>query len=456
MMKKALLPLLASFIITPVAFAGSVVESLRLWSAPDHTRLVFDLNGEVDHHMFSLENPNRIVIDLKDSRLKARLTQPEADDLFISKVRYAARNGNDFRIVLDLKQKAVPKSFLLQPNSQYGHRLVVDLDGVAAAETTAAGTEPAKTASQSAGQSAGKSEIKVTKSVKAIEQGRDVVIAIDAGHGGEDPGALGPAGTREKEVVLEIAKKLADEINRKKGFKAVLTRKGDYYIGLRQRMKIARQHKADLFVSIHADAFNDSRVRGSSVYVLSSRGASNEAARWLADRENAADLVGGVKLEDKDDMLASVLLDLSQAATREASSVVADEVFDELKRHGKTHGKKVLKAGFVVLKSPDVPSMLIETAFISNPAEERNLKSDSYQRKLARAIQKGIEDYFTKSPPPGTLLAQASPKRHVIASGETLSEIAQQYNVSLSLLRQTNSIQGDRLLVGQVLTIPSS
>jgi N-acetylmuramoyl-L-alanine amidase len=452
MMKKALLPLLASFIITPVAFAGSVVESLRLWSAPDHTRLVFDLNGEVDHHMFSLDNPSRIVIDLKNSSLKARLTQPTADDLFISKVRYSARNGNDFRIVLDLKQKATPKSFLLQPNSQYGHRLVVDLDGVAGSETTATNSEPAKTAIQTDS----KSEVKVTKTVKTIEQGRDVVIAVDAGHGGEDPGALGPTGTREKEVVLEIAQKLADEINRKKGFKAVLTRKGDYYIGLRQRMKIARQHKADLFVSIHADAFNDSRVRGSSVYVLSSRGASNAAARWLADRENAADLVGGVKLEDKDDMLASVLLDLSQAATREASSVVADEVFDELKRHGKTHGKKVLKAGFVVLKSPDVPSMLIETAFISNPAEERNLKSDSYQRKLAKAIQKGIEDYFTKSPPPGTLLAQNSPKRHVIASGETLSEIAQQYNVSLSLLRQTNSIQGDRLLVGQVLTIPRS
>ena len=451
-MKKAILFVLLWFIVAPVFAASTAVNGVRLWSAPDHSRLVFDLGDEVDHHLFSLDNPNRIVIDIKDARLKGRLTQPDAEDLFISKLRYAKRNGDDFRIVLDLKKSVKPKSFLLQPNGQYGHRLVVDVNGIE--NVSDSGKSAVKTAKKT--KKATKQQIKIAKSVKSIGKGRDVVIAIDAGHGGEDPGASGPTGVKEKDVVLQIAKKLASEINRKKGYKAVLTRTGDYYVGLRKRMKIARAQKADLFISIHADAFNDSRVRGSSVYVLSSKGASNEATRWLADRENAADLVGGVKLEDKDDMLATVLLDLSQAATREASVVVAQSVYGELKKHGKTHGRKVLKAGFMVLKSPDVPSLLIETAFISNPSEERNLKNAKYQRRFAKAITRGVDQYFRSSPPPGTLLAQSSPKRHVISSGETLSEIAQQYSVSLSMLRQTNSLKSDRLRVGQVLTIPRS
>ncbi len=450
-MKKAILLLLLWFTVAPLSAFSSTVEGVRLWSAPDHSRLVFDLNEQVDHHLFSLQNPDRIVIDLKNARLKGRLAQPAADDLFIKKLRYSKRNGSDFRIVLDLKAGVKPKSFLLAPNQQYGHRLVVDLNAVAGQSKTP--TLVAKTVTT---KTQNKTELKISKSVHSINSGRDIVVAIDAGHGGDDPGALGPSGTREKTVVLQIARELAKEINRQKGFKAVLTRDGDYYIGLRKRMQIARKHKADLFVSIHADAFHDHRVRGSSVYILSSRGASNEATRWLADRENAADLVGGVKLEDKDDMLASVLLDLSQSATREASMVVADNVFDELKKHGKTHGRHVLKAGFMVLKSPDVPSMLIETAFISNPSEERNLKNKAYQRKMAKAITRGIEDYFRKTPPPGTLLAQMSPKRHIISSGETLSEIAQQYQISLNLLRKTNQLKGDRVRVGQVLTIPSS
>jgi N-acetylmuramoyl-L-alanine amidase len=245
-------------------------------------------------------------------------------------------------------------------------------------------------------------------------------------------------------------------LEKEPGFKPVLTRRGDYYIGLRNRMKIARKHKADLFVSIHADAFRDPRVRGASVYVLSSRGASNEASRWLADRENAADLVGGVKLEDKDDVLASVLLDLSQTATRQASMEVASSVYRQLKANGKIHGRKVLKAGFVVLKSPDVPSLLVETAFISNPDEERNLKNHAHQLKMAKAIRNGIRDYFHESPPPGTWLAKQLPKQHVIARGDTLSGIAEQYRVSLATLRRTNRIKGDHLRVGQVLTIPRS
>ena len=448
-MKKVIFFLILSFLVAPLSAKTTLIDGVRVWSAPDHSRLVFDVDGPIEHKMFTLDKPDRIVIDFKNSRLKGKLTKPSSEDRFISNMRFAKRKKNDFRVVLDMKNKVKPNSFVLKPNKQYGYRLVIDLEGTE--QPRAVADKKQKTDSTKP-----KKQTKIAKSVKDISRQRDIIIAIDAGHGGDDPGATGPRGTREKIVVLQIAKKLAKLLEQEKGFKPVLTRQGDYYIGLRNRMKIARKHKADLFISIHADAFRDSRVRGASVYVLSSRGATNEATRWLADRENAADLVGGVKLEDKDDMLASVLLDLSQTATRQASMVVADNVYKQLKRNGKVHGKKVLKAGFVVLKSPDVPSLLIETAFISNPKEEKNLNSSAYQLKMAKAIKRGVVNYFAQSPPPGTWLASTSPTQHVIASGETLSEIAQQYRVSLSNLRKTNRIKGDHLRVGQVLTIPRS
>lgn len=452
-MKKLVIFLIFSLLIAPLQAKNSLVEGVRVWSAPDHSRLVFDVDGPIEHSLFTLDKPHRIVIDFKDSKLKGDLTKPTADDRFISNLRYSIRNKNDFRVVLDLKNRAKPNSFVLKPNAQYGYRLVVDLEGKEQAPANSKNS-PNNTKTSTAKKKSNKT--KIAKSVKDNQSERDIVIAIDAGHGGDDPGATGPRGTREKVVVYQIAKKLAALLEKEKGFKPVLTRRGDYYIGLRNRMKIARRHKADLFISIHADAFKDPRVRGASVYVLSSRGATNEAARWLADRENAADLVGGVKLEDKDDMLASVLLDLSQTATREASMVVANSVYKQLRKNGKIHGKKVLKAGFVVLKSPDVPSLLVETAFISNPTDERNLRNKTHQLKMAKAIMRGVKDYFSTSPPPGTWLAKRSPTKHVIASGETLSEIAQQYDVSLSMLRKTNRIKGDMLRVGQVLTIPRS
>ncbi|MGD2119110.1 MAG: N-acetylmuramoyl-L-alanine amidase [Chromatiales bacterium] len=436
-MKKILLLLILFSFFSTLQAGTAEVQGVRVWSAPDHTRLVFDVDGPIDHKLFTLEKPDRIVIDFKQARLTGELAKPIDEDHYVKNLRHAPRNDNDFRVVLDLKNDVKPKSFVLKPNQQYGYRLVVDLEGV----------EQAAVADQ---------KPRIAKSVKDQKTLREVVVAIDAGHGGEDPGASGPRGTKEKEVVYAIAKKLAALLEKEPGFKPVLTRRGDYYIGLRNRMKIARKHKADLFVSIHADAFRDPRVRGASVYVLSSRGASNEASRWLADRENAADLVGGVKLEDKDDVLASVLLDLSQTATRQASMEVASSVYRQLKANGKIHGRKVLKAGFVVLKSPDVPSLLVETAFISNPDEERNLKNHAHQLKMAKAIRNGIRDYFHESPPPGTWLAKQLPKQHVIARGDTLSGIAEQYRVSLATLRRTNRIKGDHLRVGQVLTIPRS
>jgi len=424
------------FLMTSLAHAGSLqVQSVRLWAAPDSTRVVFDVSGPAEHRLFTLQGPDRLVIDLKGADIDASLKDKLIQGGVVKSLRSGPRNKNDLRVVLDLAGPVKPKSFVLKPNDQYGHRLVIDLfDGREADKTVPRKVTP----------------------VTPEPQLRDLVIAIDAGHGGEDPGARGRNGTREKDVVLGIARRLATLVEKEPGMRPVLIRDGDYYIGLRKRIEKARQHRADLFISIHADAFKDHRVHGSSVFVLSRRGASSEMARWLAARENAADLVGGVSLDDKDDLLAEVLLDLAQTATLEASTEVADNILLEMKRLGKVHKKQVQHAGFVVLKSPDIPSLLVETAFISNPSEERRLKSSAHQDKVARALMTGVRNYFSSNPPPGTLVAKSSARRHVIRHGDTLSHIAQRYGVSLSSLRSTNKLRSDNLLVGKVLTIPAS
>ena len=439
MKKIVILGMLLLLCSLPLQAEMSEIGSLRIWSAPDHVRLVFDADAQIDHKIFTLDNPHRVVLDLKNTRITGKLPKPEADNQFIRNLRSAVRNEHDVRVVLDLSMAVKPKSFLLKPNLQYGHRLVVDLYD-----------KQGSLASRS------------SKPVKSVEDAgqRDVIIAVDAGHGGEDPGAEGGRGTYEKDVVLSISRYLVQMINQQQGMKGILIRDGDYYLGLRKRIAKARQARADLFVSIHADAFNDPRVMGSSVYTLSRSGASNEAARWLAEKENSADLVGGVSLEDKDEMLASVLLDLSQIGTLEASSAAADRVLRELKKLGKTHKRRVQQAGFVVLKSPDIPSMLVETAFISNPEEEKRLRSPVHQRKIALALLNGISGYFDYQPPPDSWLAaqqvKRMAKRHVIARGDTLSEIARQYQVSLNRLRTANDLTGDRIRIGQVLRIPES
>ena len=295
---------------------------------------------------------------------------------------------------------------------------------------------------------------KTISPVKTIgsKQSKQLVIAIDAGHGGEDAGAIGPRKTKEKKVVFAIAKKLQRLIRNHPRMKPVMIRKGDYYVGLRQRMKLARKAKADLFISIHADAFRNRKVKGASVFALSNKGATSEMARWLAKHENAADLVGGVSLDDKSDVLKTVLLDLSQTATRDASYEVAEKVLRNFRSIGKLHSHSVQKAGFMVLKSPDIPSILVETAFISNPQEERKLRSSRYQQKMAKAIYNGILDYFQYSAPAGIRMAKAT--THKISRGETLSEIALQYGVSMKQLRSLNKIPGNKIRIGQVLSIP--
>ena len=419
-----------------VAFAAADLQEVRLWASPDSTRVVLDLSAPVSYSVFTLSDPERVVIDLEQLAADSvRLPASTAVGI-VSGVRVAARDNGGVRVVLDLTTRVEPKSFLTPPNETYGHRLVVDLGPQQA-------LHPVKIASDGNGQ-------------------RDVVVAIDAGHGGEDPGAIGKSGTREKTVALAIARRLAERINAEPGMRAVLTRDGDYFVQFRDRIKRARDQKADLFVSVHADAFVNRSVRGSSVYVLSTRRASNEAARWLADRENAADLIGGVSLDDKSDVLASVLLDLSQNASISASQDAATRVLEELDRIGQLKKSEVQHASLIVLTSPDVPSMLVETAYISNPEEERRLRDPDHQARLAGAIQSGVRRYFYDNPPPGTRIAMLAARergqamRHVVSPGETLVDIAARYAVSQDALRRQNRLDGALLTAGTILEIPVS
>jgi len=433
-----LIALLLLLLSLPLQAQQVDIRGARIWTAPDRTRLVLDTAAPVLHKIFPLRNPPRLVIDIPDARFEDKLPSIEADEPLLLGLRSGIRAGNDLRLVLDLKQKVRAKSFLLQPNERYGHRLVVDLVPAGTGNKKAAGGKPQST------------------SQKRL---RDIVIAIDAGHGGEDPGAVGAGGTQEKVITLQIARKLARLVKKEPGMRPVLIRKGDYFLRLHKRIKLARKQRADLFVSIHADAFHDRQVRGSSIYTLSHRGASSEAAKWLADKENSADLMLGVDLSENDSLLATVLLDMTQNASLEHSNLAANRVLANLRWVGAVHKNKVQKAGFVVLKAPDIPSMLIETAFISNPEEEKRLCSKAHQTKLARAMLAGIKSYFTKYAPPGTRFARrgGGPKRrHVINRGDTLLEIAKHYDVSVTSLRSINDIDDDQLRVGQVLTIPGS
>jgi N-acetylmuramoyl-L-alanine amidase len=377
-----------------LAFAGPVlVKDVRLWAGPDSTRVVFDLSGPVKHSLLTLDNPARVVIDLKDARAGTpQLALPEARG-FAKQLRVGVQGEKDLRLVIDLAEKANPRAFAAEPDGPYGHRLVVDLMPVSSTGAVASATPPPP-----------------VKTAYAAE-GRDIVIAIDAGHGGADPGSIGSRGTYEKNVTLQIARRLKEVIDREPGMRAVLTRDGDYFLAHRERMARARRHQAHMFISVHADAYRDRSVRGSSVYTLSPNGASDESARWLADRENAADLIGGVKLDDKDAVLASVLLDLSQSASMSASLDAANKVLSSLLELGDTTNRGVKQAGFLVLKSPDIPSILVETAFISNPFEEARLIDPKHQQRVAEAIHKGVRSYFWQNPPPGTRFAQMRMQR---------------------------------------------
>ena len=423
--------ILAAILLWSTPVAAVQVKNVRTWSAPDHTRVVFDLDSTVAYNVFLLDGPDRVVIDLKHTRLATDIRRPSRSDKLLRRIRSAPRKNGGLRIVLDLKHPIRPRSFLLDPNKQYGHRLVVDLHP----KSTDARDEVVENNSEA----------------PAPEGLRDVVVAVDAGHGGDDPGAVPRKGVHEKDIVLAIARELERVIGAREGMRAILIRNGDYYVGLRRRTELARQAGADIFVSVHADAFRDPGVHGASVYVISRRGASSEAARWLATQENSADLAGGVSLDDKEEGLATVLLDISQTGSLRASREVGRRVLSRLGRIGPLHKRRVERAGFMVLKAPDIPSILVETGFITNPRDERRLTDPAQRRAIAGAIAEGIAGYFEVHPPAGTLLAK---RRHVIARGDTLSEIAKRYRVSLAVLRTVNQIRGDRIHIGDVLRIP--
>ncbi len=349
------------------------LQGVQVQGNAENTRLILELDRRVKYTYFRLADPQRLVFDLTNTRVPEQFQLVQGATSVVHSVRYARRAEDTLRVVFDLKTLRYPE--ILAPSAEQPHQLIIQLhkNKELALNTPQANPQP---------------------------KPRTWVVALDPGHGGQDPGAIGKVhGTLEKRVTLQIARRLQQALSARKNIKVILTRQNDTYIKLRQRIATARQHQADLFVSIHADAFHDHRVRGASVFVLSDKGASSEAARWLADKENQADLLGGVSLEDKEDTLASVLLDMSQSAALGNSLSAADHVFQALQTVGKVHGKQVQQAAFIVLKSPDIPSLLIETGFISNPTEEQHLRDPGYQTRLAHAIAQGIFSYFDTTAP---------------------------------------------------------
>lgn len=439
-----LLLLLVLSIVDGVAWAVATrVEDVRLWSGPEGTRLVIETNTPVQYDVFTLDGPHRVVVDLASASL-GRTSLPSAQGP-VTQVRSGPRSGGGLRLVLDLDSPQAPHSFVVGRDATAGHRLVIELPAKSSVVATVVPSQPSSTspattvpmpavsapvvapspaaptgnevlamAAATSGALAPSvatariNDVPLAPPVKSATsglRGRELVIAIDAGHGGQDPGAIGRGGTREKDVTLAIARKLAAAIDAEEGMRAVLIRDADHFVSLGGRTRKARQLGADMFISIHADSVRRREVSGSSVYVLSLRGASDEAARWLAESENAADLKGGVPLAG-DDLLASVLLDVTQKEAISDSVEAAGSVLAALGGVGTVHGvPRVRHAGFVVLKSPDIPSMLVETGFISNAGDERRLRNAGHQQAIAEAIRAGVRSYWHENPPPGTRLA---------------------------------------------------
>ena len=421
-------------LLTSAAFAGSTVENVRIWSESNKTRVVLDLSQSVQHSIFTLRGPDRLVIDLKDSRLAKTLTSMPTGTGAVRSIRSAIRADGQLRVVLDLNTAVRSRTFTAGPNATYGDRLVIDLQ-------RAGSLAPVKTASEE------------------YRPGRDIVIAVDAGHGGHDPGSSGRR-AKEKDIVLSVSKELAKRINAEPGMRAVLIRDRDVFIDLKDRVKIAQRHDADLFISVHADGFRDTRANGASVFALNLDRADRVARETLSRRDKETVKVGDVVLNDKDPVLASVLYDLSQNAAMSASNDVGTRVSRQLSRVAKMHSLKVREKSLAVLTSAEVPSILVETGFITNPGEEKKLRDRAYQGRLANAILAGVRDYFYTNPPPDTQIAMdlkrqpAKQVRYVVARGDTVSEIAERYNVRAADIRRANKLSSDKIRVGQTLSIP--
>ncbi|EKO3487545.1 N-acetylmuramoyl-L-alanine amidase [Vibrio fluvialis] len=429
------------------AAQANVLEGVRVWPSPDETRVVIDVKSEVDFSYFTLSGPDRLVVDLKQTTSGTKLPVVVSDSAILTKIRASSPpEKSTYRLVLELKKKSAPQLFKLAPTpgGQYGHRLVIDLPHGESSNQPAA--KPS-------------SETKVSRDASQLYGTADIVVAIDAGHGGEDPGSIGPTRKYEKDVTLSVAKKLADQIDAVPGMKAVLTRRGDYFVNLNKRSEIARKNKAHLLVSIHADAFHTPQPRGGSVFVLNTRRANTEIARWVENHEQQSELLGGagevLAKNNADRNVSQTLLDLQFSHSQKEGYKVATNILSEMGKVAHLHKREPVNASLAVLKSPDIPSVLVETGFISNPSEEKLLFQRSHQDKLAHALAKAVVQYFEDNPPEGTLFAnRGKTQKHKVQRGESLSVIASKYGTSVDEIVQTNKLKSNSLAVGQMLTIP--
>lgn len=426
-----LLGLFVFLFFTSKAFASNTINGVRVWPAPENTRVVFDLAKTAKFSYFSLSNPNRLVVDFIGTQNSAGLLLKNKSDKRIKRIRKSkAKEKGATRLVLDLAESYQVSVFPLTPAGQYGNRLVLDFYD---------------------------KNRKNKEAIRTVNNKRDIVIAIDAGHGGEDPGSIGGKGTYEKKVTLAIAKRLQKLIDNEKGMTAVMTRSGDYYVNIDERTRIARKKQVDFLVSIHADAFHTPQPNGSSVWVISNKRVESELADWLVNREKNSELLGGggqVIKSTNDDNLAITLADMNKEHSLEVSLSMATSVLKQMRKITKLHKKQPQHASFGVLKASDIPSVLVETGFISNHKEERNLNSWKHQQKLATAMFDGIQHYFRSYPPMGTYYASIVPKKHKVAPGESLSVVAQKYNVSIRELKSINNLKSSVVRIGQTLQIP--
>lgn len=410
--------------------AKNTIDSIRVWPAPENTRIVFDLKNKPDYKFFTLSKPERLVIDFNNTHNNVALASLAKADPRVKLFRSSSKNKSDMRLVLDLTKTYQLNVFPLKPAGPYGNRLVVDLHD--------------------------KKQTKKTYTKPKTSNG-DIVIGIDAGHGGEDPGSIGSQGTYEKRVTLAVAKKLQALINKEKGMKAVMIRTGDYYVDLNTRTSFARDKHVDFFVSIHADAFRTPEPKGASVWVVTKRRSESELSRWLLKREENSELLGGgggVIKTTSDNHLALALADMGKEHALGVSFDVAKNVVKELQKMTTMHKKTPQPGNFAVLKSSDIPSILVETGFISNKQEEKNLMWSKYQYKLASAIHVGIKNYFIEHPLAGSYFASINYKKHRVKSGESLSVLAHRYKVSMTQIKKLNRLKSNSLKIGQTLKIP--
>ncbi len=436
---------LATTFIAPTANAN-VLEGVRVWPSPDETRVVIDVQSEVSFTYFTLTSPERLAIDLKNTSSKSKLPLKVTDSEVLTKIRASSPpNQQTYRLVFELKKKSSAKLFTLAPTpgGQYGHRLVVDLSHEQAPQSNVTNNSPTK----------------VSRDASQFYGTDNIVIAVDAGHGGEDPGSIGPTRKYEKNATLSISKKLVDQLDAIPGMKGVLTRRGDYFVNLNKRSEIARKNKAHLLVSIHADAFGSPKPRGASVFVLNTRRANTEIARWVENHEQQSELLGGagqvLAKNNNDRNVSQTLLDLQFSHSQKEGYKVAKNILSEMGKVAHLHKKEPVNASLAVLKSPDIPSVLVETGFISNPTEEKLLFQRSHQDKLARALAKAIAQYFEENPPEGTLIANRNKtQKYKVQTGDSLSVIANKYGTSVDAIKSTNKLKSNSLAVGQILTIP--